>query len=51
VPSTIGGWEDLVSSLTSGGVPSKKAPTLRDFGTSSVIQRKEYSFDIDEYIY
>lgn len=45
------GWEDLTASLASAGVPSNNAPIMANFGPTHTLQRKEYKFAINDYLF
>ena len=45
------GWKDMVSPLTSAGVPSASAPSLTAFGPAHTPQREENAFAINDYVF
>jgi hypothetical protein len=44
------GWKDLLSPLSSAGIPSNSAPTLTNFVVGTVT-RREFAFDVGDYLY
>lgn len=45
------GWFDLLSPVSAAGIPTTLAPTPQNFGPTHTPQRKEYAFDVNDYVF
>jgi len=45
------GWKDMVSAVSAARVPPANAPTASNFGAAGTLQRLEYAFDVNDYIF
>lgn len=45
------GWRDMLSAVSNAKVPAASAPTSENFGSAGTLQRKEYAFAVNDYIF
>ena len=45
------GWSDMLAPLSAANIPPSAAPTMTDFGPTHTPRRREYAFDINDYIF
>lgn len=45
------GWKDMLAAVSTARVPPSSAPSAESFGSAGTLQRLEYAFDVNEYIF
>lgn len=49
--ASMSGWVDLLAPVSAAGLPAQNAPTPANFGPAHTPQRREYAFEVGDYVF